>query len=118
MANGMGAEQQGKMNVSTNMSSDGNKSVTVTADGEAAVELMQMLALAGMKQPQQTEVYMETSFKPAADTANAARDAEEQRKRTQAKLKDAEKAGQQGPKAKKDALKGVKEEKDSRYSFI
>ena len=41
-------QQQGKMNVSTNMSSDGAKSVTITADGDAALELMQMLKLAGM----------------------------------------------------------------------
>ena len=41
-------DSQGKMNISTNMSSDGNKSVTITADGEAAAELMQMLKLAGM----------------------------------------------------------------------
>ena len=50
MANGMDSEQEGKMNVSTNMDSDGHKSVTVTADGNAAVELMQLLSLAGMKQ--------------------------------------------------------------------
>jgi hypothetical protein len=41
-------QQQGKMNISTNMSSDGNKSVTITADGDSALELMQMLKLAGM----------------------------------------------------------------------
>ena len=48
---GMAAEmeqQQGKMNINTNMSSDGNKSVTITADGDSALELMQMLKLAGM----------------------------------------------------------------------
>jgi hypothetical protein len=46
---GMGQhEQEGRMNVSTNMSSDGNKSVTITADGNSALELMQMLKLAGM----------------------------------------------------------------------
>ena len=50
MGNGMMGqhEQEGRMNVSTNMSSDGNKSVTITADGNSAVELMQMLKLAGM----------------------------------------------------------------------
>ena len=51
------------MNVSTNMSSDGNKSVTITADGEAAEELMQMLALAGMKakqpMPQEENVHQQ-----------------------------------------------------------
>jgi hypothetical protein len=48
MANGM-SEQEGRMNVTTNMSTDGTKSVTVTADGDAALELMQILSLAGMK---------------------------------------------------------------------
>ena len=91
MANGMNTEQEGKMNVSTNMSSDGNKSVTVTADGEAAVELMQMLALAGMKQVEQVEV-METAFKAEAKTDN------------EKKSKD-----------KDQEIKKVKEEKDSRY---
>ena len=41
-------EQEGKMNINTNMSSDGTKSVSISADGEAAVQLMQMLKLAGM----------------------------------------------------------------------
>jgi hypothetical protein len=36
------------MNISTNMDSDGHKSVTITADGDSALELMQMLKLAGM----------------------------------------------------------------------
>lgn len=50
MGNGMmGQEAAGKMNISTNMSSDGNKSVTITADGDAALDLMQMLKLAGMQ---------------------------------------------------------------------
>ena len=39
---------EGTMTISTNMSSTGTKNVTVTADGEAAVELMQMLKLAGV----------------------------------------------------------------------
>lgn len=38
----------GRMNISTNMSTDGNKSVTITADGDAAAELMQMLKIAGL----------------------------------------------------------------------
>jgi hypothetical protein len=41
-------QQQGKINVSTNMSSDGNKSVSINADGEAADQLMQMLKMAGL----------------------------------------------------------------------
>jgi hypothetical protein len=40
--------REGRMNISTNMSSDGNKNVTITADGDAANDLMQMLKLAGM----------------------------------------------------------------------
>jgi hypothetical protein len=48
MANGM-TDQEGRMNVTTNMSTDGTKSVTVTADGDAALELMQILSLAGMQ---------------------------------------------------------------------
>jgi len=55
--------QEGRMNVSTNMSSDGNKSVTISAEGEAAEELMQMLALAGMKakqpMPQEENVHQQ-----------------------------------------------------------
>jgi len=47
------SEQQGKMNISTNMSTDGNKSITITADGDTAVELMQMLKLAGVGGGQQ-----------------------------------------------------------------
>lgn len=42
------AEQPSKINVSANMSSDGAKSVTVTADGAAAQDLMQLLTLAGL----------------------------------------------------------------------
>ncbi len=44
-----GAESDmGKMNINTTMDSDGHKSVTISADGDAAVQLMQMLKLAGM----------------------------------------------------------------------
>lgn len=50
MGNGMmGQESDSKMNITTNMNSDGHKSVTITADGAAASELMQMLKLAGMQ---------------------------------------------------------------------
>ena len=44
---GMGGEES-SMNVSTNMNSDGKKSVTISAQGEQAEALMQMLKLAGM----------------------------------------------------------------------
>lgn len=40
--------QQGRINVSTNMSSDGSKSVSINADGEAADQLVQMLKMAGL----------------------------------------------------------------------
>ena len=43
----MGGEES-SMNVSTNMSSDGKKSVTISAQGEEAESLIQMLKLAGM----------------------------------------------------------------------
>ena len=41
-------QQQGKINVNTNQSSDGTKNVSITADGDAADQLMQMLKMAGM----------------------------------------------------------------------
>lgn len=44
----MGTDQRDSMNVSTNMSSDGTKSVTISAQGDQAEALIQMLKLAGM----------------------------------------------------------------------
>lgn len=44
----MDMNQRDSMNVSTNMSSDGTKSVTISAQGEDAEALIQMLKLAGM----------------------------------------------------------------------
>lgn len=41
-------EQQGRINVSTNMSSDGNKNINISADGDAADQLMAMLKMAGL----------------------------------------------------------------------
>lgn len=41
-------QQQGKISVNTNMSSDGHKSVNINADGDAAEQLMQMLKAAGI----------------------------------------------------------------------
>lgn len=41
-------QQQGRINVSTNMSSDGNKNVNISADGAAADQLMAMLKMAGL----------------------------------------------------------------------
>ena len=39
---------EGSMSISTNMSTDGNKTVTISADGDAAGDLMKMLKLAGI----------------------------------------------------------------------
>jgi hypothetical protein len=44
----MGMDRRDTINVSTNMSSDGNKSVNISAQGEKAEELLSMLKLAGM----------------------------------------------------------------------
>ena len=41
-------QEQGNINVSTNASTDGNKNVTITANGDAADQLMAMLKMAGM----------------------------------------------------------------------
>jgi hypothetical protein len=48
---GMAAEAEhdtGVINISTNMSSDGNKNVSITANNDAADQLLQMLKLAGI----------------------------------------------------------------------
>ena len=44
----MGMNMEDRLNVSTNMSSDGTKSVTISAQGDKAEELLSMLKLAGM----------------------------------------------------------------------
>lgn len=48
IGSGMEQEDDSKMNITTNQSSDGTKSMTVTADGEAAVALLGILKNAGM----------------------------------------------------------------------
>ena len=45
----MDMDQQDSFNVSTNMSSDGTKSVNISAQGDRADELLQMLKMAGMR---------------------------------------------------------------------
>ncbi len=45
----MDMDQQDSFNVSTNMSSDGTKDVTINARGDRADELLQMLKMAGMR---------------------------------------------------------------------
>jgi len=44
----MGMDIEDRLNVSTNMSSDGTKSINISAQGEKADELLSMLKLAGM----------------------------------------------------------------------
>ena len=44
----MGMDTEDRLNVSTNMSSDGTKSVNISAQGDKAEELLSMLKLAGM----------------------------------------------------------------------
>jgi hypothetical protein len=39
---------QGRMSINTSMDSEGHKNLTITAEGETAVQLLQMLKLAGM----------------------------------------------------------------------
>ena len=48
-------QQQGKMSINTTQSSDGTKNINISADGEAADQLMQILKMAGMGggQPEQ-----------------------------------------------------------------
>jgi len=41
-------QEQGRISVNTNSSSDGNKNVTISADGQAAEQLMAMLKMAGL----------------------------------------------------------------------
>ena len=41
-------EQESRINISTNISTDGNKDVTINATGEQASELLQMLKIAGL----------------------------------------------------------------------
>jgi hypothetical protein len=45
----MGMDRHDTMNVSTNMSSDGTRSVNISAQGDQADELLQMLKMAGMR---------------------------------------------------------------------
>jgi hypothetical protein len=49
-------QQQGKMSINTTQSSDGTKNINISADGEAADQLMQMLKMAGMGGGQHAEV--------------------------------------------------------------
>jgi hypothetical protein len=44
----MGSVQDSNINISTNMSTNGDKNVTITASGDQAAELLQMLKIAGL----------------------------------------------------------------------
>jgi hypothetical protein len=72
-------QQQGRINVSTNASTDGNKNVTITADGDAADQLMSMLKMAGLgnseaharlatSEPEAIEVEMDEAEEQYANT--------------------------------------------------
>ncbi len=65
-------QQQGRISVNTNSSSDGNKNVTISADGEAAEQLMAMLKMAGLgggqAHAQQAEIVIAHEAKEYGDT--------------------------------------------------
>ena len=48
-------KQQGRMSVNTSQSTDGTKNINISADGEAADQLMQILKMAGMAGGQQEQ---------------------------------------------------------------
>lgn len=77
MAQGM-EEQQGKINVSTNMSSDGHKNVSINADGDAADQLMQMLKMAGIGADQAEKHVQLVIAKPAGHPEAQVAEAEAQ----------------------------------------
>jgi len=67
--------QQDSMNVSTNMSSDGTKSVTISAQGDQAAALIDMLRLAGMnsdhvKHDHEPEIVMVSGNKELEESVN------------------------------------------------
>lgn len=84
---GSAPTQPSRFNVSTNISSDGNKNVTVTADGEEAEALMKLLTMAGLgggEQAPRAEVvavaeaskeYSDTDVEEVEDLANSPKEA-------------------------------------------
>jgi hypothetical protein len=62
-------QQQGKMSINTTQSSDGTKNINISADGEAADQLMQMLKMAGMG-GQQAEVVVTAQPMEAKEYGN------------------------------------------------
>lgn len=65
-------KQEGRISVNTNSSSDGNKSISISADGEAAEQLMAMLKMAGLgggqAHAQQAEIVIAHEAKEYGDT--------------------------------------------------
>ena len=57
-------QQQGKMSINTTQSSDGTKNINISADGEAADQLMQMLKMAGMAGGQQQHAEVVVTAEP------------------------------------------------------
>jgi hypothetical protein len=76
-------QQQGKISVNTNQSSDGTKNISISADGEAADQLMQMLKMAGMggqyaevvvtAQPMEAKEYGNTDIDKPEEVLNTPR---------------------------------------------
>lgn len=67
-------QQQGRLSVNTSADSEGHKTVTITADGEEAEKLSQLLSLAGLgqnkaqAQPEQAAVVVAQEAKDYGDT--------------------------------------------------
>lgn len=57
-------QQQGKMSINTTQSSDGTKNINISADGEAADQLMQILKMAGMAGGQQQHAEVVVTAEP------------------------------------------------------
>ena len=76
-------QQQGKMSINTTQSSDGTKNINISADGEAADQLMQMLKMAGMggqhaevvvtAQPMEAKEYGNTDVEEPEEVLNTPR---------------------------------------------
>ena len=63
-------QQQGKMSINTSQSTDGTKNINISADGEAADQLMQILKMAGMASGQQAEVVVTAQPMEAKEYGN------------------------------------------------
>ena len=63
-------QQQGRISVNTSQSSDGNKNISISADGEAADQLMQILKMAGIGGQQHAEVVVTAQPMEAKEYGN------------------------------------------------